>query len=582
MNIFRCFLLVLFFNPVILFAESSLSYVVHWHGVDKAEVLSTLEKSSHLISMQKAPPLTLTSLRQRVEKDLPVLVQSLHYYAYYDARIEPRIEQSATDTAIHLDIYLGVEYKIKAFELSVNENNLELSIPKNVRAGQLAITQNILNAESSFIQKLHNNGYPLAKKIDRQAIVDQAEKTLEIHLELETGPFLKSEEPIIVGLEKVKEAYVRKNLKWKIGEAFSVGSLDDTRKILEETGLFSYVQLIPALEPRGDVLPVTISLSERKHRSVAVGGGFNSYNGLGILLEWEHRNIRKQGEILKFDGDIAEKKKTLAFTFLKPHFILPSQTLLWTLQGEKLSTQSYIKESFELGVTVKRDIAEYLDLSLGTKMEQQRTTRSSKNGINTLLSVPFHLNAYFVDDKVNPKEGFLTRYHLAPYTILGSDVAFLRQSLTGAYFLPLNQRRSLILNSWVTIGSITGQHRDAIPIPERFLAGSDHALRGYAYKMVSPLDSERKALGGRSMLLTGLEMVYSFSTTLSGALFFEAGDVFEETFPKIGTVLLRSWGLGMRYHTPVGPLRLDVAFPMDRRRDVDQSFQVYLSIGQGF
>src|SRR5262249_18262594 len=135
-----------------------------------------------------------------------------------------------------------------------------------------------------------------------------------------------------------------------------------------------------------------------------------------------------------------------------------------------------------------------------------------------------------------------------------------------------------------------------IPPPERFFAGSDGLLRGYRYLTVSPLNKEREPIGGRSMLIGAFELRWRLTKKWGLVGFYDIGNVYSQSVPDLSRKQLQSVGVGIRYHTLVGPIRLDVAFPLDRRHDIkirdkhsgghhhthDPTYQIYFSIGQSF
>ncbi len=115
----------------------------------------------------------------------------------------------------------------------------------------------------------------------------------------------------------------------------------------------------------------------------------------------------------------------------------------------------------------------------------------------------------------------------------------------------------------------------------RFYAGSERYLRGYKYYTVSPLDGTTP-IGGRSIFVAGIEPRLRLTTRIDWVVFFEIGNVYSTVLPAATQKLLKSVGTGFRYRTPVGPLRFDIAFPLDRRPGIDSAFQIYFSVGHGF
>jgi translocation and assembly module TamA len=148
-------------------------------------------------------------------------------------------------------------------------------------------------------------------------------------------------------------------------------------------------------------------------------------------------------------------------------------------------------------------------------------------------------------------------------------------------YMPVFNDDFFVLAGKAHIGSIYGSRRYTIPPPERFYAGSECVLRGYKYMTVSPLDREDKPIGGRSIMVYSLETRFRIQS-FGWAFFYEVGNVYEQIVPQFFHKQLQSIGLGFRYFTQVGPLRFDLAFPLNPRKGIDKPFQLYISIGQAF
>jgi translocation and assembly module TamA len=121
-----------------------------------------------------------------------------------------------------------------------------------------------------------------------------------------------------------------------------------------------------------------------------------------------------------------------------------------------------------------------------------------------------------------------------------------------------------------------------IPADERLYAGGGGSIRGYAYQSVGPLDEDDDPIGGRSVLELSAELRMKLTDRIGLVTFLDGGSAFESTFPDSSEKLQWAAGLGFRYFTAIGPLRLDVGFPLNRRTDIDDAFQIYVSIGQAF
>lgn len=194
------------------------------------------------------------------------------------------------------------------------------------------------------------------------------------------------------------------------------------------------------------------------------------------------------------------------------------------------------------------------------------------------LSVPLGLRLDTTDDPLDPTRGVRLALETTPFF---GDRAFVRTSLAGATYYDLLDDQGLVLAGRARLGGILGAELLDVPGDKRFYAGGGGSVRGYAFQAIGPRTPGGDPVGGLSLLELGLEARIRFTNALGLVTFLEGGQVFEEEFPNFDEKLQLGVGLGLRYFTGIGPLRLDVAFPLDKRRD-DDDFQIYVSIGQAF
>jgi translocation and assembly module TamA len=158
---------------------------------------------------------------------------------------------------------------------------------------------------------------------------------------------------------------------------------------------------------------------------------------------------------------------------------------------------------------------------------------------------------------------------------------FLKTEATVSHYVPLGESRDFILALRMKLGMIAGAGRDDVPPDERFYAGGGGSVRGYPYRTISPLDDD-DPIGGRSLLESSIELRKKVTETFGLVVFVDGGTVSESPYPDFDSEYRLGAGVGGRYYSPIGPLRLDVAIPLNRRSEIDNSFEIYLSLGQAF
>ncbi|MDP1879860.1 MAG: outer membrane protein assembly factor, partial [Parachlamydiaceae bacterium] len=263
---------------------------------------------------------------------------------------------------------------------------------------------------------------------------------------------------------------------------------------------------------------------------------------------------------------------------------------IWLLDGHHNHNKSYTETTFSFSGIIERKVSERLQISYGGMYKILRSMHSANNGIFDLIKVPLQLRWTNADSLLDPTRGMTVQLRATPsLQIRNPRFAYSINTFTGTHYQSLRKDHSVIFATKLTVGSIFGASNHDIPPPERFYAGSENTLRGYRFLTVSPLGRRDKPLGGRSLLIYTLELRTKIQKNFGLVFFYDIGNVYKNFFPNLKKGILQSTGLGIRYYTPIGPVRLDIAFPLNRRKKlehrhghIDSVMEAYFSIGQSF
>lgn len=582
---------ILFFLPYssTLLADD-IHYQVQFTGVADPSLVSVLKNVSQLVTLENAPPATKMALRRRAEADVPNLIQGLQSQAYYNATIKLDIDESTNPVQIVLHINPGPIYVFSSVKAAQAPNTGAFPYEKisphalGITLGDPAIAKQIIDAERLLIQRMTKKKHPLAVIKSREVYADQAAHTISVIFYVDCGPLARFGETIIDGCEQVDESFVRKKIAWEKGECYDPSLVERTQEALEAAGIFNSIVIMngEALDDEG-LLPMQITLMERCHRTIGAGASYTTQQGPGITAEWEHRNIRRRGERLNIIGNLWLQRQTGKIQYSQPDLFTKGQDLLWVGEIEHEITKGFSEAFVSLSSILDTQLSPRTKFATGITFKQLKSEESNNDGYFSLLKFPQHLRWSTANSLLDPTKGRSINYKFIPTLGSGkSTITYLTQTITGTVYWPMNKDHSIVLAHKLMVGSILGPSSIKIPPPERLYAGSENTIRGYNYYTVSPLDCERKPIGGRSLLIATFEPRFRFTEKFGGVLFYEIGNVYANMIPKINHKQLQSVGIGARYHTPVGPLRFDLAFPLNRRHGVDRFFQVYFSIGQAF
>jgi translocation and assembly module TamA len=569
-------------------AQPQIEYQVAFEGVDDPELLELLKAVSETVRLVDRPPPSLIRLRRRAEDDRPRLQQALRSRGYYDAEVAVATDPDTEPVQVRFDVRPGPPYRFRDVTVDVAPTEPAPSLPSlaelGIAPGEPVASQTILDAEAALLARARTQGYALAELGERRAVVDLAADAMDLTLALRPGPLVRFGDIRIEGLETVEEDAVHRRLPWRPGEVITAERLAAGREALFDSGLFSSVMVDLGTEPGADGrLPVTIEVNERKHRSIGLGVGFRTDEGLSGNVSWEHRNLFGRGEQLKLELDGSFLGAHLTGAFRKPDFWRRDQALLAQTRLAFDDTDAFESRSAGASLGLERLLARGMTISAALAFRaaqiQERDQEEEEFG---LLSLPVLYRWDRSDDLLNPTRGGRLALENEPFVdVFGSDVAFNKARLGYSHYLQVLDEPRVVLAGRGAVGTLFGASRDEVPADLRFYAGGGGSVRGFSFQLAGELDDDDNPLGGRSLLELSAEVRVRLTETIGAVAFVDAGSAFGSSVPDFSETLRVGAGPGLRYFSPIGPVRLDIGFPLNAR-DSDDSFHLYISLGQAF
>lgn len=573
------------------FAFSDVPYEIHVEGLEDKNLLEVLRSVSQIYSLQDHPPPTTTALRRRAEGDAGNFLIGFQSRGYYSPTIEIEVDPTETPASVNLKLEKGPIYTLGNVTILADPEDPKIFYYEGIDLACLGIIENqvifphqIIDAETALEQTLKASGYPLAEVTNKEVVANGESHTIEIHFKVNSGPLAYFGYTTMVGNRTVDEAFFRKKITWKPGELYDYCKLEETKGLLEGSGLFSSVTIHTEDELSEDgTLPVEIRVIEGKHHTIGLGASYNTQLGGGVTLEWQNRNVRNIGEVFSFEGDVWFEKQKAAFLYRQPDFICRDQDLLWIAEGEREKTSGFDEKFIKLSSLIDRRWGCNTRLSYGISFKQLQSDDSVNDGSYTLLKLPLQIRWSNANHLLDPTCGVSIQTKLTPtFQLIDPQFTYFIHTTIASVYFPLGWNDIFVLAGKATWGNIFGASSMTVPTPELFFAGSENTLRGYRYKTVSPLNTANKPVGGRSLFASALELRIRVSECIGWVLFYEVGNVFSTIFPDFKQRQRQSAGVGFRYHTPVGPLRIDAGIPLNPRKGIDREFELYFSIGQAF
>ena len=575
-------------------APEAIAYQVQIEAAEKAELgrrlRGLLERSSQLIALQDRPPFTAIGLRRRIDGDIERFQDVLRSEGYYRAAVRGDVDRESKPPKVRLVIDPGPAFRLESFTVAYVAGGDDVAAPKpnlkdlGVEIGAVARAPGVVTGEKVALRFLANRGHPLAQVVDRKIIVDHKTETMGVHLGIDPGPAARFGAVSVEGLMGVQEDYVRVLIPWREGESYDQRLVERYRTRLLRTGLFSAVAIDRADHlADGGALPVETRLVEGKQRSVGFGVRYSTGEGPAVKVFWEHRNLFGRNEDLGVAVEVGAIEQSAEVRFVRPDFRVPEQDLFVDAVATRTNSTAFNELSLETSAGLERPVSERWRGSLATSLEWARLEDQEGARTSTLAGVPAWLYYDGANDLYNPTKGVRLRLEATPYAgWFDKTVGFLVSEATGTTYVPFDDARRFVLAGRLRAGSIMGQPRDDIPANKRFYAGGGESIRGYRFQEVGPIDDDNDPLGGRSLFETSLELRTRVWGNLGVVSFVEGGNVFEAAYPDFADPPRWAAGGGLRYFTPIGPVRLDIAFPLNRRDDIDDPFQFYIALGEAF
>lgn len=566
------------------------SYSVRFEGDAPRDLIGELKDVSDAVQLRDRVPPSETLLLRRAERDAERFSDHLYALGYFGAEVSSAVSGEGEGRQIIFTLSTGPVYTVSRVVFQVveesgpaREDSPSAEVVKVLSVGNPAVSRAILDAEQRYQKSWLEAGHPFCAVMPRDVVVDHADRTVAVTYTVRPGPQAVFGSTVIEGLADVSEDTVRRMLPWREGDVYRRSVLEKARRRLQESGLFAMIQITPEEGGGGpETAVMRVALAERRHRSVGFGVDYRSDDGPGARAFWEHRNLSGLGRRLRVSGELSELEPGLAVAYDNPFFLRDDQSLSLAFKGSRLDPDPYESRSLSLSGTVERRITEFLRASGGLKLRLATVEQRRQEESFLLLSSPWRLSLDRRDDRLDPAAGYLLTALEEPFWDVGdADIFFARQELGASWYKALDTDKSLVLAVRARLGAITGDVLEDIPADTRFYAGGGGSVRGYGFEKIGP-EEDGDVVGGRSLAEGSVEMRKRLTERLGLAVFVDGGAAFRASLPDFSEDIRWGAGMGLRYYTPIGPVRLDVATPLNPRSGTDNPVQVYVSVGQAF
>lgn len=557
-----------------------------------------LRDASVLIEREKTPASGLVGLLARARQDVGRLTAVLYEHARYGAEVlitvdgrpletlDPFATVSTTPVPVAILVNAGPPFTfglVEARPLPPDITLADLGLVPGAEAGSAVI----LRAETRIADAWRQIGHPLAAIGQRDTVADHRNNTLDVILHVDPGPVANFGHVTVEGAAAVDPSLILA----RAGIDGGLYSSRITRRAetrLRDLGVFESVRVVPAdrLAPDGTI-PVTIIVSERLPRVIGGSVTYSNTEGLGVEAFWRHRNLFGGAEQLSLTASISrllegafDPDYRLAGTFRKPAVITPMTDLTLRLEGYRQTTEAYRVTAAEAEVGLAHIFSDTLSGSLGLEVARSRNETEQSTDDHLLTTLTGRLDWDTRDDRLDPSEGFRATLLAAPAYDFLKDHAFATFRADYATYRAFGEGNRFVLAGRIAAATLITDDIMDVAANKRLYVGGAGTVRGYAWNNIAPRDGMGDLVGGRSSLVASGELRYRMSETIGLVAFVDTGNAWESMVPGFDGIKVGVGG-GLRYLTPVGPIRLDVAVPLQPGPG-DPSWAVYVGLGQAF
>jgi translocation and assembly module TamA len=615
----------------------ALPYVLRINPGEAGGGLADAARSASLLEQLKDdPPRDGDELARRIEADVPRITDAIWAQGHYAATVTIRVDASAASidapnsgaiaaagerrrgrsaVPIVVDIVPGPVYRLGRPSVlhagSGRPFDAELVTQRVVglEGGEPAATAAVLAAAARLSDRFRDRGHPFVKVSRRPPVIDHRDRTVDLALIVEPGPVATLGPIGITGARDVDVRVIRSFIYAEPGAPYSPQAIAAIRKSVSRIEALGAVRVreAEALNAAGQ-LPLDVEVTERPPRLIGGSLRYSTVDGPALKAYWAHRNLFGGAERLRFDADLFytpldrdgkdggrrfEWKNVsgrLSASFLKPALAGSRFDFLADGAISRERTEAYDADTGVVTLAIRRRFTDSFSAQIGIEAETGRIRpapppfpRPREEAFRySMVGLPASVVFDNTDRPLDPTTGVRITASAAPYLGFGDAAAFFGIArFQGSAYQALDADARVILAGRLGFGSILGGSLTEVPATRLFFAGGGGSVRGFGFRSLSPKDAFGRLTGGRSLVEGSLEARLRVTDTIGIVPFVDVGQAYAGSLPDRSEKLRIGAGLGLRYYTGIGPIRLDVAIPVDRRRG-EAPYAVYVSIGQAF
>jgi len=519
---------------------------------------------------------TETNIRRLHRQATRDIEAALQPFGYYEPVIDAQLSRDGDTWKAVYHVDTGPATRIEQLDIQISgagqtdERILSARKASQLKPGRRLLHSDYETTKEKLLQAALASGYLDARYRLAELRILKAQRQAQIRLLLDTGPryFFG---PISIEQDILDPDFIQQFVHIRQGEPFNTSALLELQLALSDSGYFSRVEVDPQRAAATDFhVPVVITTEPSKPRRYAVGLGYGTDTGPRLSLASEFRRINRRGHGILADIQLSDILQSVGAQYQIPIGNLVSDRLVFSSRAEfETFADVGTSDRYTLGVS-RNEAWGPLQRRLYFNYQHEDFSLGDDDGKVDFFIPGITLSQLRADDVLFPRRGYSWNADLRGSPGVISDTTFLRLDLAGKLVYPLSKRGRLLLRS--RLGAMSVENFSVLPTSERFFAGGDQSVRGYEYQSLAPKDASGDVIGGQYLAVGSIELDYLFVGNFGAALFVDSGNAADDFLPSPKT----GAGIGFRWRSPVGMLRIDIAHPFD---DGNDGYRLHISIG---
>ncbi|PWE32111.1 hypothetical protein DDZ14_11695 [Maritimibacter sp. 55A14] len=458
-------------------------------------------------------------------------------------------------------------------------------LPEGFAPGRPASTGMMQRAVTAAVEGWRDAGRPKARPAGQRIIADHRTRRVDAAFTLDPGRLAHIGELRVTGNRDVRAGRIIDIAGLDRGAPFSPERLRRSERRLRRSGAFSSVALTEAeeIDDEGNI-DIIAQVSEAKPRRIGAGAEYSTDDGFALNAYWLHRNLRTGAERLRIEGGVKGIGGTaggidynIATTFSRPATFSPDTDAELRLEIQHLDEPEFKLDNFDIETGVRHIFSDELEgrLAIGYRHSEVDDDFGSRSF--EIVKLPGALTWDRRDDELDATEGFYAHATAMPFTDVTDPKPAVRLTFDGRAYRSVGK---VVLAGRVQVGSVAGPGLLDVPPDLLFFSGGGGTVRGHDFQALAVERPGGRSTGGRSFLGLSVEARMPVTETIGMVAFTDAGYISDQSVPGVDGEWHAGAGLGLRYATPIGPIRVDLATPV--RGGSSGQVQLYIGIGQAF